>query len=66
MHILLPSYCLHYYLAIVYDVFYSLHFNYIYLHLLTHLTYLECYDWGSSRRKYICLLTSPLCHALQS
>ena len=41
---------------------------YLYLHFFTHenLTYLEYDDWGSSRKnKYICLLTSPLFHALQ-
>ena len=44
---------------------------YIYIYIFTfftheNLTYLEYDDWGSPRKnKFICLLTSPLCHALQ-
>ena len=32
--------------------FYSLHINYLYLHMCTHenLTYLEYDNWGSSRK----------------
>ena len=44
-----------------------LDFNYLYLHFVTrdNLTYIEYDDWGSSRKKYISLITSPLFHALQ-
>ena len=42
---------------------------YIYIYIyISHenLTYLEYDDWGSPRKnKFICLLTSPLFHALQ-
>ena len=47
---------------------FSLHFNYLYLHFLTHenLTYLEYDAWQSSRKKtQIHSLTSLLCHALE-